>query len=246
MSTTVTHYDDPPLGKLLPAHPPAAADASVLMAVMYSQILSPGIIISISTRDGWGAVNYMDAIRDAIYNICHGFSLSLSAPHCQREYHNRECSSAPQIFETCPEHRLSYEGLRKDYADDVELLRGLDLSKTRLQTHYNIYYASMQSSVSEEAEEVPGSPVKFNLFGMGRVHLPVPPRMSWKSTSEPLVSQSHLRIQIHLLGGGRDTIGIQRASLRAETVEMLMFVKARLRLAREASKKAEKALVELL
>ncbi|KAJ7038439.1 hypothetical protein C8F04DRAFT_951076, partial [Mycena alexandri] len=36
-----------------------------------------------------------------------------------------------------------------------------------------------------------------------------------------------------VFSGGRDTIGIRRASLKAETIEMLMFVKARLRLARE-------------
>jgi hypothetical protein len=31
--------------------------------------------------------------------------------------------------------------------------------------------------------------------------------------------------------GGRDTIGLHRASLKAETIQTLMFVKARLRLA---------------
>ncbi len=34
--------------------------------------------------------------------------------------------------------------------------------------------------------------------------------------------------------GGRDTIGLRRASLKAEKIETLMFVKARLRLARKA------------
>ncbi|KAF7343888.1 Transposase-like protein [Mycena venus] len=37
-----------------------------------------------------------------------------------------------------------------------------------------------------------------------------------------------------IFSGGRDTIGIRRASLKAETIETLMFVKARLRLARKA------------
>jgi hypothetical protein len=32
---------------------------------------------------------------------------------------------------------------------------------------------------------------------------------------------------------GRDTIGLRRASLKAETIQTLMFVKARLRLARK-------------
>ncbi|KAF7372115.1 Transposase-like protein [Mycena venus] len=39
-----------------------------------------------------------------------------------------------------------------------------------------------------------------------------------------------------VFSGGRDTIGLRRASLKAETIEMLMFVKARLRLAREEAK----------
>jgi hypothetical protein len=37
-----------------------------------------------------------------------------------------------------------------------------------------------------------------------------------------------------IFSGGRDTIGLRRASLKAETIETLMFVKARLRLARKA------------
>ncbi|KAJ7042244.1 hypothetical protein C8F04DRAFT_946234, partial [Mycena alexandri] len=49
-----------------------------------------------------------------------------------------------------------------------------------------------------------------------------------------------------IFSGGRDTIGLRRASLKAETIEILMFVKARLRLAKEASKKHEKARTEAL
>jgi hypothetical protein len=37
-----------------------------------------------------------------------------------------------------------------------------------------------------------------------------------------------------IFSGGRDTIGLHRASLKAETIQTLMFVKARLRLARKA------------
>jgi hypothetical protein len=42
-----------------------------------------------------------------------------------------------------------------------------------------------------------------------------------------------------IFSGGRDTIGLRRASLKAETIQMLMFVKARLRVEREQSKKHE-------
>ncbi|KAJ7606516.1 hypothetical protein B0H17DRAFT_967807, partial [Mycena rosella] len=37
-----------------------------------------------------------------------------------------------------------------------------------------------------------------------------------------------------IFSGGRDTIGLRRASLKAETIQTLMFVNARLRLARRA------------
>jgi hypothetical protein len=37
-----------------------------------------------------------------------------------------------------------------------------------------------------------------------------------------------------VFSGGRDTIGLRRASLKAETIQTLMFVKARLRAARKA------------
>jgi hypothetical protein len=37
-----------------------------------------------------------------------------------------------------------------------------------------------------------------------------------------------------IFSGGRDTIGLRRASLKADTIRTLMFVKARLRMARAA------------
>ena len=37
-----------------------------------------------------------------------------------------------------------------------------------------------------------------------------------------------------IFSGGRDTIGLRRASLKADTIRTLMFVKARLRMARVA------------
>ncbi|KAJ7792593.1 hypothetical protein B0H13DRAFT_2172466 [Mycena leptocephala] len=63
--------------------------------------------------------------------------------------------------------RLSYEALRKDYADDSELLAGLEKSKADLKKHFETHYADAQpSSVSDiPAESSPaGSPVKFNIF----------------------------------------------------------------------------------
>jgi hypothetical protein len=44
----------------------------------------------------------------------------------------------------------------------------------------------------------------------------------------------HVRICCSSRSGGRDTIGIRRASLNAETIRTLMVVKARLRMARTA------------
>jgi hypothetical protein len=40
-----------------------------------------------------------------------------------------------------------------------------------------------------------------------------------------------------IFSGGRDAIGLRRASLKAETIQTLIFVKGRLRIAREALRK---------
>jgi hypothetical protein len=42
----------------------------------------------------------------------------------------------------------------------------------------------------------------------------------------------------HIFSGGRDTISLRRASLKPETIRILMLVKQRLRLARNAAKRA--------
>ncbi|KAJ6565531.1 hypothetical protein DFH09DRAFT_919629, partial [Mycena vulgaris] len=43
-----------------------------------------------------------------------------------------------------------------------------------------------------------------------------------------------------IFSGGRDTIGLRRASLKAEMIQMLMFVKARLRWERTVLEREEK------
>jgi hypothetical protein len=49
-----------------------------------------------------------------------------------------------------------------------------------------------------------------------------------------LISAGSAAAVKHFFSGGRDTIGLRRASLKAETIKTLMFVKARLKLARKA------------
>jgi hypothetical protein len=41
----------------------------------------------------------------------------------------------------------------------------------------------------------------------------------------------------HIFSGGRDTISLRRASLKPETIRILMLVKQQLRLARNAAKR---------
>jgi hypothetical protein len=38
--------------------------------------------------------------------------------------------------------RISYEGLKEDYSDDIDLLSSLDISKTMLQDHFRQQYTS--------------------------------------------------------------------------------------------------------
>jgi hypothetical protein len=59
--------------------------------------------------------------------------------------------------------RLSYAGLKTDYADNLELLMDLDRSKDDLQTHFDNLYASKTSHDSDDADQpTPGSPQKFD------------------------------------------------------------------------------------
>jgi hypothetical protein len=44
--------------------------------------------------------------------------------------------------------RLSYEGLRRDYADDPELLAGLETAKAKLQEHYDTHYMNANTAGS--------------------------------------------------------------------------------------------------
>ncbi|KAJ6620573.1 hypothetical protein B0H10DRAFT_1945885 [Mycena sp. CBHHK59/15] len=121
--------------------------------------------------------------------------------------------------------RLSYNGLREDYANDADLLAGLNKSKAALEAHFKARYSNSQpeqTSVTESpVDDSPsGSPVKFNVF-----------------------KRSAVAVE-RVFSGRRATIAIRRASLKAKTIEVLMFMKARLCLAREASKKQEKAKVK--
>ncbi|KAJ6563754.1 hypothetical protein B0H10DRAFT_1966033 [Mycena sp. CBHHK59/15] len=121
--------------------------------------------------------------------------------------------------------QLSYNGLREDYANDADLLAGLNKSKAALEAHFKARYSNSQpeqTSVTESpVDDSPsGSLVKFNVFKRSAVAVK------------------------RVFSGRRETIAVRRASLKAETIEVLMFVKARLRLAREASKKQEKVKVK--
>jgi hypothetical protein len=59
--------------------------------------------------------------------------------------------------------RLSYAGLKTDYADNPELLRDLYRSKDDLQTHFDTLYTSKTSRNSDNVDQTtPGSPQKFD------------------------------------------------------------------------------------
>jgi hypothetical protein len=60
--------------------------------------------------------------------------------------------------------RISYAGLRNDYADDPDLVATAVLAKSSLQTHFEIYYAQPEmdttSSAATTAPDNVWSPVK--------------------------------------------------------------------------------------
>jgi hypothetical protein len=177
--------------------------------------------------------------------------------------------------------RLSYNGLKTDYADEPELLADLEFSKHELKVHFNTYFASTTADSAESQRTEPGSPQKLDFtsrytqransgtvdelteyFRLTSVpeNWEIDPLEWWYSRRKQfprlylLVRNIlcipgtfkrtfHLiYIQICLPGsavavervfsGGRDTISLRRASLHADTIRTLMFVKARLRVAR--------------
>jgi hypothetical protein len=61
--------------------------------------------------------------------------------------------------------RISYEALRKDYADDADLLGDLEISKGTLETHFEAKYADSTADPSEPASALldpAGSPQKID------------------------------------------------------------------------------------
>jgi hypothetical protein len=58
--------------------------------------------------------------------------------------------------------RLSYTGLKSDYADDPELLVDLDFSKAALQSHFDTVYAKPTSNSAAVDVTTPESPTKFD------------------------------------------------------------------------------------
>ncbi|KAJ7367671.1 hypothetical protein DFH08DRAFT_908827 [Mycena albidolilacea] len=114
--------------------------------------------------------------------------------------------------------RISYESLREDYAKDNNLLTNLEALKSDLQSHYDIHYAPKSAPLTSTSNPHPaaGSPQKVNFIS----------RCVGCSGSAVMVEW--------IFSGGCDTIGLCHASVRAETIQTLMFVKAQLRLACKA------------
>ncbi|KAJ7323933.1 hypothetical protein DFH08DRAFT_711545, partial [Mycena albidolilacea] len=114
--------------------------------------------------------------------------------------------------------RISYEALHKNYADDTDLLGDLEISKATLETHFDANYADTTTDPSEPASALL-NPADRHKWG-AEFHI--------SSSTRSAVTVEHI------FSGGHNTIGLRRASLKAETIKTLMFVKARLRLARKA------------
>ncbi|KAJ7027451.1 hypothetical protein C8F04DRAFT_909330, partial [Mycena alexandri] len=143
------------------------------------------------------------------------------------DYFTKFDESRYYSWATLLDPRLSYEGLRKDYADEPDLLEGLEKSKAALKTHFEKNYATNPATPPPALEET-----MLDSFGFS-VRFSHTQRLCMLIY---VVAGSAVAVE-RVFSGGRDTIGIRRASLKAETIEMLMFVKARLRLAREQAQK---------
>ena len=186
--------------------------------------------------------------------------------------------------------RISYEGMKLDYAGDDLLAEYLESSKTNLYEYYETHYANKHSVPSQAIDPVPGpssssaprspqknftsrfqrkakvstneldeffklsqedfdtcNPIHWwlgrraqfpNLFWLARDILCIPGAdiliFIEPFETETVILGSAVAVE-RIFSGGRDTISLRRASLRPETIKVLMLVKKKLHLARAQS-----------
>ncbi|KAJ7720013.1 hypothetical protein B0H16DRAFT_1605283 [Mycena metata] len=114
----------------------------------------------------WLQAHLKDAIATLPESADSALRDGLVAAHYKlSNYFTKFDESRYYSWATLLDPRLSYDGLRKDYAEEPELLAGLEKSKAALKVHFNLHYANSQSTPGPETPvDQPGSPIKFNLF----------------------------------------------------------------------------------
>ncbi|KAK0467393.1 hypothetical protein IW261DRAFT_1346390 [Armillaria novae-zelandiae] len=124
--------------------------------------------------------------------------------------------------------RVSYEGMLDDYADDETLLEYLESAKMSLRLHFCLHYANKSGQKAQPAPSVTSAPHIGRLPSLGS-----PQKINFTSRHNQKPKRSAVAVE-HIFSGGHDTLSLQQASLKADTIHMLMLVKHRLHLAHTA------------
>ncbi|KAJ7696796.1 hypothetical protein B0H17DRAFT_1130806 [Mycena rosella] len=178
------------------------------------------------------AVNrlYWFIINLALFLFAWG--LVLYACGHQLEIYNHECP-----------HELGYTmGYFSMTAGSAMVFTGshADPSRVAFPSLFPVPYHSFMTSTNTKPS---GWPVKFNLFSRDTQQTAstadLPPFLN--RLRAPTHSSGSVVAVEHIFSGGRNTIGLCRASLKLETIRMLMFVKARLHLEKEQARKLQES-----
>ncbi|KAJ7061222.1 ribonuclease H-like domain-containing protein [Mycena amicta] len=146
----------------------------------------------------------------------------LTAAHTKlSDYYFTFDASPYYLWASLLDPRIGYTTLKEEYKDDRDLLFELESAKTSLGNEYRRKYGPTTTQPSAE------------------------PSTAWRATC--IASQVSLTVHVFLannipgsavavervFSGGRDTIALRRASLKAETIQTLMVLKAHIRLTRK-------------
>ncbi|EEB91014.1 hypothetical protein MPER_10700, partial [Moniliophthora perniciosa FA553] len=143
-------------------------------------------------------------------------SALLKAHRKLSDYYYRFDSSPLYLWASHP--RIMYSGLMQDVAHDEDLKTEVAKAKESLRFHYN------------PTEELLGNPLQNVILSTGwtarRARYPALSRCALTLLAIPGSAVAVERV----FSGGRDTVGIRRSSLKAETIRTLMLLKHHLRL----------------
>ncbi|KAJ3508846.1 hypothetical protein NMY22_g16486 [Coprinellus aureogranulatus] len=174
------------------------------------------------------------------------------------DYYFRFDTSSYGTWAALLDPRISYDGLKIALGDDLDLLSHLESAKSKLELHYGLHYKS-SARLSTSTTTTASSSTGFNFTAAFRrapravqdeleAYFRMPPEDY--ETCQPIQWWYAHRLQFptlhklafdilcipgsavaveRIFSGGRDLISVRRASLRPDTIRILMIVKQKVR-----------------